>query len=480
MSSILKNEEFDNTINSKIQYNESSNGNISNNEIFISKSNLNLPSKNKTFIEILYDAIEMISNNEIQYNKSFEHNKKGIKGLENKLLENSDLQNKLYLTSFEESKNKSSIKSTEKNSEINHKSNLYQKNFNNSKKNQSNNLKYDFNNSENNNSINYQNDFESKSKTIQSNKSNEIKSKNSENNLYGNDFESKSNNTENKKSNDIKSKNSENNKVNDLKSDFKNSENNKSSKTSEKNQQLEFITSEIKSEKNLYENSSKNINSKNKSKMKNKKQKKEQYPKTEIDTTIFFTPKAIEELEGKRELIKESNYKDLIKQKKIEKQLFFEYLEEINQLNKCCLSNKNKNNYVEQMEELKNLYFLKIKLFKKKKDYFEHDYNGVLNRIVKNYRKMGIKKQDREIHEEINTTFNSFFHNNNGILINILNSKIFEEIMNGKIQLEEINNIKIDDLIEFYKLKKCESLEITYIEKELKFLIDYFDIIKNQ
>ena len=452
MSSILKNEEFDNTINSKIQYNESSNGNISNNEIFISKSNLNLPSKNKTFIEILYDAIEMISNNDIQYNKSFEHNKKGIKGLENKLLENSDLQNKLYLTSFEESKNKSSIKSTEKNSEINHKSNLYQKNFNNSKKNQSNNLKYDFNNSENNNSINlYGNDFESKSKTIQSNKTN-----------------------------DIKSKNSENNKVNDLKSDFKNSENNKSSKTSEKNQQLEFITSEIISEKNLYEKSSKNINSKNKSKMKNKKQKKEQYPKTEIDTTIFFTPKAIEELEGKRELIKESNYKDLIKQKKIEKQLFFEYLEEINQLNKCCLSNKNKNNYVEQMEELRNLYFLKIKLFKKKKDYFEHDYNGVLNRIVKNYRKMGIKKQDREIHEEINTTFNSFFQNNNGKLINILNSKIFEDIMNGKIQLEEINNIKIDDLIEFYKLKKCESLEITYIEKELKFLIDYFDIIKNQ
>ena len=45
--------------------------------------------------------------------------------------------------------------------------------------------------------------------------------------------------------------------------------------------------------------------------------------------------------------------------------------------------------------------------------------------------------------------------------------------------MERLNNIKFDDLLEVYKLKKCETLEINYIEKEWKFIIDYFKIIKS-
>ena len=157
--------------------------------------------------------------------------------------------------------------------------------------------------------------------------------------------------------------------------------------------------------------------------------------------------------------------------------MFFEYCEDINKLNEFFLSIQIPNDYLKIMMELKNLYiYNKIKLFDKKKQNFEYDYIKVLNKIVKNYRKKGINKLDREIHEEIDFTFNSFFHNNNGKIINLNNFKIVEDVINGKIKLEEINKIKVDDLLEIYKLKKCESLEIIYIEKEWKFIIDFFKL----
>ena len=452
MSFLYKNEEFDNSSKSKNQFDESLNENISNNNTFISKSHLKLQTKNKTFIEILCDTIDKMSNDDLKYNKSYIEKKKETKSLENKLLQknnNSKLksnshklinenkininnnydnkENKLNLTSFELSKNNTS---TEKKSKKNNKSDLYKSNFNNSESNKSKDLKLDFRKSENNsNKVLYQNDVESNLKNTESNKSNDLK-------IY-----------------------------------FNNSENNKSSKNNENNLNTRALNSEKNSEKNLYENSSKN-KSKNK-----KKESKEQYPKKQINMTNFFTAKEIEELEGKRELINESNYKDLIMQKKKEKDLFFEYCEDINKLNEFFLSIQIPNDYLKIMMELKNLYiYNKIKLFDKKKQNFEYDYIKVLNKIVKNYRKKGINKLDREIHEEIDFTFNSFFHNNNGKIINLNNFKIVEDVINGKIKLEEINKIKVDDLLEIYKLKKCESLEIIYIEKEWKFIIDFFKL----
>ena len=423
MSFIYQNEEFDNSLKNDIQNNESSYEKNSNND----KSYLKISPNNKTFIQILYDAIEIVSCGDIKYNKSYRENKKKMKIFENKLMEN---KNDLNLNS------KSKLNSI--NSKLENQANI--------------------NNSEGN--LDFQKklyliSFESKEGySISKNKSNNKSIKknseiNNKSNLYQNNFNSEVKNSE------------INDNSNDLKSEFKNSE--------------------INNKSNFNQNTLKKL--KNKSKMKNKKLKEQfqkiEYPKNQIDITPFFTSKEIEELEGKKELINESNYKDLIMQKKKEKELFFEYLENTNKLNENFLSNEISNNYSKQMLALSKLYKNKIILFDNKKLNFETDYIQVLNRIVKNYRKNGITKQDREIHEEINSTFNSFFHNYSGRLINIKNLKIVEDVINGKIKLEELNNIKFDDLLEVYKLKKCETLEINYIEKEWKFIIDYFKIIKS-